>query len=305
MTIGKKALLALAVLAISNGITNAQKPRPRPLPKANPIIFAVISDGKTVEPIAYVEKGKLLQPVSGGEDAERLAAFNRSYYRAGGAYGLIFGGANAGTVTVRSSDPKAECSANMAQVSVVSAKAKLKGNVMALATNVPSTKKGSGMRRLPTAAERTEIEALVRAELIANKVTAGQAKNLKYQNLTALDVDSDGSAEMVGSFWVDTSLTERALLFFVAEKGSDGSYILGYKEFKRVDQKEVMSGEIKSIDEGVYHERLLDVFDVDDDGVAEVFTYIQSFEGAGFNAYRREAGKWVLAFEGSNYHCGY
>ncbi len=153
--------------------------------------------------------------------------------------------------------------------------------------------------------ERSEIEALVRAELVKEGVSASSAKTLKYQNLTALDVDDDGVAELVGSFWADTSATSRGLLFFIADKTDGGKYALGFSEFRDTKQADVMSGDIKDVDSGVYHERLLDVFDYDDDGVAEVFTYVQSFEGAGFNAYRREGGKWVLAFEGSNYHCGY
>ena len=66
-----------------------------------------------------------------------------------------------------------------------------------------------------------------------------------------------------------------------------------------------MSGEIKAVDDGIYNELLLDVFDTDSDGTSEVFTYVQSFEGAGFNIYRRNGSKWMKAFEGSNYHCGY
>ena len=66
-----------------------------------------------------------------------------------------------------------------------------------------------------------------------------------------------------------------------------------------------MSGDIKNVDEGVYHELLLDAFDYDGDGTSNVFTYVQSFEGAGFNVYNKSGGKWIKAFEGSNYHCGY
>ena len=176
---------------------------------------------------------------------------------------------------------------------------------MALATNAAATKKGSGVRRLPTSAERTEIEALVRSVFLKQKVDSSAAKVLKYRNLTAVDVDSDGIAEMIGSFWIDNSPTSRALLFFIADKNADGKYSFGYSKFENIEKADVMSGEISSVDEGVYHERLLDIFDYDNDGVAEVFTYVQSFEGAGFNAYRREGGKWVVSFEGSNYHCGY
>lgn len=304
-----KFLQIIAFVAVLTGFSAtyafAQKARPKPAAKVKPIIFAVISDGGTVEPVAYVDNGKLVQPVSGGEEEAKLTLFNKNYYKPKAAYRLIFGGSNAGTVTIKSSDPKSECSANMAAVTTATTRAKLKGNVMALATNAVATKKASGVRRLPTSAERTEIEALVRVELAKQNVPSASAKALKYHNLTAVDVDSDGVTELVGTFWVDTSSTSRALLFFIADRNSEGKYSFGFSEFRDMKQEDVMSGEISAVDTGVYHERLLDVFDYDNDGVAEVFTYVQSFEGAGFNSYRREDGKWVLSFEGSNYHCGY
>ena len=305
MKLLKIVSFAAILIALSANQLIAQKAKPKAVAKPKPIIFAVLNDGKTVEPIAYVDSGKLVQPVSGGEEEAKLTLFNKNYYKPNASYRLIFAGTNAGTVTVKSSDPKAECSANMAEVTTVTARTKLKGNVMALATNVLATKKESGVRRLPTATERSEIEVLVRAELIKEGVPSIAAKTLKYQNLTAVDVDSDGVAEFVGTFWADTSKTSRALLFFIADKNTDGKYSFGFREFQNVKQEDVMSGDIMTVDEGVYHERLLDFFDYDNDGVAEVFTYTQSFEGAGFNAYRREGGKWVATFDGSNYHCGY
>lgn len=270
-----------------------------------PIIFAVLQDGKWLEPIAFVEKGELTAPVGGDAGQNEIAAFNKKYYKPKAAYRLIFGGANAGTATVIGSDPSADCAKNMAQVSVSSTKTKLGGFVMALATDAVSKKNAPGVRRRPTPAERTAIEALVRAEFADQKIAASAIKNLHYHNLTALDLNKDKNAELVGSYWVDTSPTERALLFFIAEKNSAGKYEFGYSEFRTIKQDEVMSGEIKNIDEGVYHELLLDAFDYDADGVSEIFTYVQSFEGAGFNAYKRENGKWKRTFEFSNYHCGY
>lgn len=271
---------------------------------AKPIIFAVLNDGGSIEPIGLIDKGELVEASNGSDEAAKLMTFSKTYYKPKSVYKLVFGGVDAGTVSVVSADPKAECSTNTAKVTVISSNAKLKGNVMGLATNTP-VNKGTSSRRLPTAAERAEIESLVRAEFIKNKVSAANAKNLKYQNLTALDVDADGKAEMIGSFWVETSKTERALLFFIAEKGGNSKYKFGYSEFRTIKQDDVMSGEISSVDQGVYQELLLDAIEYDGDKTAEIFTYVQSFEGAGFNAYSRRAGKWVKAFEGSNYHCGF
>ena len=270
-----------------------------------PIIFAILNDGKMVEPVAYIDKGKLIQPASGGDEPPKLALLHKNYYKPGTTYRLIFGGADAGTVAIKSADPKADCSANMAEVTAVSSKAKLKGNVMALATNAIAPKRGSGVRRLPTAAERSEIEALVQAEFVTQNIPATTAKALKYHNLTAVDVDSDRLAELVGTFWVETSPTTRGMLFFIAYKNTDGKYHFGFRDFQNIKQDDVMSGEISTVDDGILHERLLDVFDYNNDGVAEVFTYVQWFEGAGFNSYRRQGAEWVKIFEGSNYHCGY
>lgn len=297
--------LGITVIVASAAMASAQKPKPKPAPKSKPIVFAVLGDGKRIEPIAYAEKGKLEQAIDNAAEAPRLAAFHRSYYKPASTYRLIFGGSNAGTVTIGKSDPKAECSANTADITFASTRAKLKGNVMALATNVATTTKGSGVRRLPTPTERAEIEALVRSEFETQKNSASIAKDLKYHNLTALDIDADGSIEFVGTFWVQPAAKTRALLFFVAEKGSGGKYVFGTTDYRVIEEKDVMSGEIATVDDGVYHERLLDILDIDNDGVAEVFTYVQSFEGAGFNAYKRENGKWTKIYDGANYHCAY
>lgn len=291
-------LCLLIVLSLSAPVL-AQKGR-------KPIIFAVLNDGKLFEPIAYVEKGKLTAPVDGGGVAEEIELFSKTYYKPKSVYRLIFGGANAGTATVLNSLSKSDCARNMAEISVTSSKTKLAGFVFALATDAPATKKAvSGLRRKPTPAERAVIEGMVRADFANRKVSATAIKSLNYHNLTALDVNNDKKAELVGSFWVNLSKTERGLLFFIAEKNSAGKYEFGYKNYRVIKQEEVMSRDIKNIDEGIYHELLLDAYDYDSDGVSEIFTYAESFEGAGFFAYKRENGRWGTVFEFQNYHCGY
>ncbi len=297
-TLVRLSSVVTIVLAIT-AMTAAQRAVSKP-PKA--IVFAVLNDGKMLEPIAYVNKGKLAEPVNGSDDQTLITGFNKAYYKPGTVYRLIFGGANAGNVTVKSSDAKAECSRNMATASTRSNKTPLQGLVMGLATNAPIKTASASYRRRPTTAEKDEIDALAKAEFMRQKLTPG---TLRYQNLTALDLDRDGKAEFVGSYWVEIDRLTRGLLFFIAAKASNGKYALGYKEYRSVDQANVMSGDIKNVDEGVYHELLLDAFDYDGDGTSEVFTYIQSFEGAGFSAYRKSGSKWEQSYTTSNYHCGY
>lgn len=297
-----KSFVFFTLLSFFVATVSAQKKRPPVKAKAKPVIFAVINDGGTIEPIAFVEKGKLTPAASGEPDGK---TFGNSYYKAKPVYRLIFGGVDDGAAAVKSFDPTAECAQFMAQITATPVKSKLKGNVMALATDAP-TKKTNGVRRLPTATERSEIESLVRAEFIKQKVGDNATRNLKYHNLTALDVDGDGKAEMVGSFWVEPSADERDLLFFIADKGANGKYSFGYSDYQAVKKDEVMAGgEMSMLDAGVLNELLLDAYDYDNDGTSEIFTYDQSFEGAGFNVYKREGGKWTKAFETSNYHCAF
>lgn len=271
--------------------------------KPKPIIFAVMNDGQTLEPIGVIDKGELV--AAAGGDPKVLNPFVKNYYKPKSVYKLIFGGKENGSVTVTNYDAKSECGKNLAQASVSSQRAKIKGFVMGLATNAAGGKSASGVRRLPTPAERAEIEALVRAEFTKQGVSSNAAKNLKYQNLTALDVDSDGAVELVGSFWAENSANERNLLFFIAERGANGKYNFAYSDYGKVTPDDVMSGELKDLDEGLGHELLLDAFEYNGDKTAEIFTVSRAFEGNNFNVYGRKGGKWTKVFEAYNYHCAY
>lgn len=293
-------LITITAILLTGVAVEAQRAA-RNAPVKRSIVFAVLNDGATLEPIALIANRKLTEPANGSDPQNVIAAFNRTHYKPGAVYNLVFGGAQAGTVTVKSSNAAADCSKNLAVVTTKAVSTPLKGLVMGLATNGPVKAKG-GVRRRPSASEKDEIEVLVRSEYAKEKLTP---KELRYQNLTILDTNFDGRIEFVGSYWVEIDKLTRGLLFFIGEKDANGKVGIGHREYRAVDQGKVMSGEISAVDEGVYHELLLDSFDVDGDGSNEVFTYTQSFEGAGFNVYRRAGGKWTRIYEFSNYHCAY
>lgn len=283
-----------------------KRPTTKTTARPKPIIFAVLDDGKTLEPIGEIDKGALVETVNGSGDPKSLAAFASTFYKPNAKYSLIFGGKLNGTVTVKSSNTKADCNKNLATVTTQSPKAKLKGFVMGLATDARTQPTALGVRRLPTVAERAEIESLVRAEYAKQGVSADATKDLHYYNLTAIDADNDGKAELVGSYWVESSAKERNLLFFIADEDSDGKYQFGYSEYSKVTPKEIMSGEMKDLDQGIGSELLLDALEYTGDTTAEIFTVIQGFEGNTFHVYSRgKDGKWARVFESSNYHCAY
>lgn len=294
-----KSIMALAAVAVTVGVAASTVYAQAKAPK--PLIFAVVYDGKSAEPIAYVNKGKLEAPVNGSDDASIIAAFNKAYYKVGTTYNFIFGGVKTGTVKIKSSDAKADCAPNMATVTTTTSKTPLGGFVMGLGTNAP-IKNTTFFRRRPTAAERTEIEALVKKEFAKSKLSPAK---LNSHNLTGIDIDNNGRAEFVGSYWIEIDSKTRNLLFFIAELGSNGKYSFVFADGRAIDQASVMSQDIKDVDKGIYNELLLDSFDYDGDGIGEIFTYVQSFEGAGFTAYKKSGGKWTRTYEFSNYHCGY
>ena len=281
-----------------------RRAKTKPAPKPKTIVFAVLRDGQMLEPIGVIEKGELTATAGGMEEGSALTAFANSYYKPKTTYNLIFGGAPQGTVTVKSFDTKADCGKNLAEITTVSPRAKIKGLVMGLATN-GKTITAKGFRRMPTFPERAEIEELVRAEFARQGVSANAVKNMKYHNLTAIDADGDGKAEMVGTFWAENSDKERNLLFFIAERDSGGKYVFGHSEYSKVTPNEVMSGDLADMNDGRGHELLLDLMEYDGDKTAEIFTLVQAFEGNNFHVYSKRKGKWTRVFEGYNYHCAY
>ena len=288
------------VLTFSVSATLAQKAKQAIGKSAAPVIFAVINDGKTVEPIAFVEKGELVNYDNSDESAE----IAKNYYKTGSKYNLIFGGVPSGTVTIKKSNVGTECGGSSADVSVSSGKAKLSSFVMALATNMPAKTKASGVRRMPTAAERAEIESLVRAEYRKNKVPATALKQLHYYNLTAIDADNDGAVEMIGSYWLAPRKDRRDLLFFIAEKGPSGKYTLTHSEFSAVTPKDIMSGDPRDLDT-MGGESFLDLFDYNGDGVGEIFTIEKAFEGNNYHVYARKGKQWTKIFDAYDYRCAY
>ena len=66
-----------------------------------------------------------------------------------------------------------------------------------------------------------------------------------------------------------------------------------------------MTNDLKDLDGGRGSELLLDVLDADGDGVKEVFTIGQAFEGNNYYVYKRAAGKWTKVFEAYRYRCAF
>lgn len=282
---------------------SAQKPSPKPKTSPKPIVFAVLDSGKRVEPIAAIDADKLAEvSVSEGDSGKVFAA---SYYKAGSTYTIVFGGSADGKLTIVKSNIGTECGGASADSLARPLRAKLTGLVMALATNAKLKSDTTAYRRRPTVDERNEIENLVRAEFSKHGASGAATKTLRYHNLTALDLDGDDVAEFVGSYWVAPTADERRTLFFVTDRGTDGKVRFAVSDHSIVKPDDVMSGDVKDLDTGVGHELLLDVFDIDGDGVKEIFTIGRAFEGNNYYVYRHAGGKWTKIHETYVYRCAF
>ena len=271
------------------------------------VVYGTQFPNAYIVPFVLVEGGQFKPTIAGDSDPAEVTRFSKAYYGKGQKYRVLFGGAGAGTLTVQKSNQGEECSGSSADV-VVQSKARFNRNVMALATDSDTLGGAKGTRRPPTPAERAALMPLVRAAFKEKGTPAALLPSLMTVNLTALDLNEDGKAELVGSF-VARKLkggdAARYALFLFAEPEGD-SYRTTVLQYDRITDADIMSGaDLTAIENGVYLERLVDAVDLDGDGAREVVTVKSGFEGDGYFIYRKQGGKWAQVYEFSNYRCAF
>ena len=302
--------LTFALLLASLFVGNTARTKARQDGSQKATVLFVVSAGQLpnadIVPFVIIEQGKFKQPVAGDSDAKEISSFANAYYSKGRKYRVLFGGGEAGSLTVKKSNKDSECATTSADVTLQS-QAKLNRNVMALATNSDSLGGGKNTRRAPTPSERAALMPLVQAAYKQKGVPAALLPSLTTVNLTALDFDSDGNAELIGSFVVKKQGVSpaRYALFLIAEPQGN-SYRTTVLQYERFTNKEIMSGaKISDIENGVYLERLVDGLDLDNDGANEVITVANGLEGDSYFIYKKQGGTWNKVYEFGNYRCAF
>jgi hypothetical protein len=310
-TAGAVALVAALLLLAQTSPRASASPQQRSTTKQQEsVVFIVTKDAEQdaqVEPVAVINsRGALAEPASNPSGGGALPTFLARYYRAGAKYQLIFGGAEAGTLTIRAATP-AECSPNAASADLYSTTLKLGGNVMALATDGAHAPRAQSSRRAPTAAERAAAFGVAKLFFKGKRVSPALfERGTKTLNLTATDLDGDGREELVGSYVVKVGPKVRDTLFLVAAPlGRDYRAVL--TKYARVNAREMMDSSLidKVGEDGLGTELYVEQLDADGDGVGEVFTLSRSFEGTTYRAYQRRRGIWRAAYESYSYRCAY
>jgi hypothetical protein len=310
-TAGAAAFVAaLLLLAQPLSRASASSQQRRTTTRQESVVLLVTKDATEdaqVEPVAVInDRGVIAEPEAGTDGDGALSAFLARHYQTGAKYRLIFGGAEAGTLTIRAATP-AECSPNAASADVGSTTAKLGGNVMALATDGAHAPRAQSSRRTPTAAERAAAFGVAKRFLMGKRVSASAIeRGTKTLNLTATDLDGDGREELVGSYVIKIGPKVRDTLFLVAAPQGRG-FSAALTKYARVNASGMMDPSlIDDIGEGgLGAELYVEQLDADGDGVGEVFTLSRSFEGTTYRAYRRQRGVWRAAYENYSYRCAY
>ncbi len=313
-----KATLPALLLAITLTASGADE-------KPNGILFAVrdyshsgvVVSGtgrdegiKTlIEPFAYITNGQLSklpnETDSGGITDAHLSQFEKDYYSNHKKYTLYTGGKVGGSIEVTRTAFDIQCESLAAEANASPAAA-ISGMRMGLASNV-TFKVLDYTRRAPTDDEKATMLKLANNAYMDNKLSASVAKTSKISNLTAI-VGKSGTI-LIGSFYAEESTTvhpydqdghpvaetipedDVSAVFIIAEKAGDGPYKVTFTWFHT------------GSDESRETLDLVDVLDMDGDGVPEIVTEDGGYEDVSYHVYRKENGTWVDYFENAGGGC--
>ena len=247
------------------------------------VVFAVNKhpDGATLDPIVIFNKGQYIDPLPDNEAfVEQVRA---KYMNRGQTHRVMFGGADAGTIAVGDRHEFGLTHGGTLRSSI-----KLSDEVMALATSSETLGGKQNTRRAPTQDERNAMMALMTEAYRFRKLPILSIAKVQINNITAIDVDADGKAELIGSFEIHgRNYTTWALLLMAEMK--NGQYKPGLTWYNKGAEA---TGEVR---------RLIDVLDLDGDGVAEVFTINGYYESSDFTIYKKVKGVWRSVYQGGSF----
>ena len=293
--------VAIATLLLLTLITASAQTEPLSLMTTRMIIRLDGSLEPRLEAIALIEQGQLRTPA--GAKNKEAVAFNRKYLAKGQKLFVIFGGGAAGTLNITESSVgcqgriSAMASFNPGSLGIT----RIHGQVLGLATNSDMIARSEIWRRAPTAAERAAAVKLAQVQFSSNGLTPAQIATMQTANLTAIDVDGDNRAELVGTFRLPTATTDRPprYVFLIAE-GEGANYKTAFSTYRHFPNTEIFN---------IGEEALIDYLDLDRDGVAEIVTSYSSDTASGYHVYRRLGGgatsaAWKLVYDYANDFCG-
>lgn len=248
-----------------------------------------------ISPVALFERGQFNFPYSKINGALPRRRFVEKYFAAGRKYQLIFGGGEAGTLTITNGYWQDGSYAYGEMALAPAANGRIHGQLHALATNSNTAARPSIWRRSPTADERAAAISLAKDIYLQNKTPAAAISKMDVINLTAIDVNGDDKAELVGTFKAPQARSDRPphWLFMIAE--ADG------QSYQATQVNYQFSPEQTQFPLG--QQLLVDYIDIDGDGTGEVVTVMTARDFKDFFViYQKKNGKWIQVFSGGGHN---
>jgi hypothetical protein len=277
-------LLISTVMASVPGKGNSTSGTPVQ-PRKTAVIFAVSAEsGEGSMDAVVIVDGKLLRVPYSDEQKDKQKSFGDQYFAPGKVYRLIFGGGEAGTVTVKKWSEG--CNNIHAEVTA-STSVRLGGKVMALATNSETLGKRASARRAPTDSEGEEVLTLVKSIYSQHRTPTSLIGSIKVTNITATDLNGDGKYEMIASFTLAAkNKFERDLFLIAHQEGTAMRADLVKFQAYHPPPEEFLS----SID-------FIDQLDLDGDGTGEVFASQGGFDGYALLIFKKVGGRWRQVYD--------
>jgi hypothetical protein len=236
-------------------------------------------------PVFEVEQGRLHMPPE-VDQGNNCRAFASEYNRAGRSYSVLFGGARAGTATMKGGGEATVSFARAVRLPRLGGSEGSGASEMALATDSKALGGATGSRRPPTAEERAAALSMVRAEYGKKGVPASMLAHVALEELISTDLNHDGAQDLIGAWRVDEAPLGRShSLFFIAERRGT-SYHLSLVKYQ------AGRGETYGFELPVDH------VDLDGDGSDELITRDSGWEWYAYHVYSRRGTRWVPIYEG-------
>ncbi len=238
-----------------------------------------------IDPILLL-KGKQILPVPDPcEPGAALTQFTNEYLKPGSTYAVVFGGAEAGTVSIKAPLPNSADTVVLLDSSVP-----IHGMTMALAVQHSIVSPPKSVRRDPTPDERKHADEVAKVILTKKGVSASAVARLRVDQLAVVEF-APGIPEIVVSVAVETEdeVGMEESLFFIAKTASDDATVIWYQH---------PQGETDA--EAVY---LVDFIDLDGDGVNELVARRVFYENYRYEVYKRQGGHWKQIFQTEVFGC--
>jgi hypothetical protein len=281
-------IFALAILMLFNFTLAAAQSEPL-------ILMTTRREGPPeprLEAIALIDNGQFKTPA--GVNNKDGVAFIKKYLPVGKEFFVVFGGGAAGTIKL--TENGLGCNGRIYAIGPFNPGAlgisRIRGQVHGLAINSDRVARSEIWRRAPSAAERLAAVDLAKSVFASQGLTRAQLAKMETVNLTAIDVDADNRAELVGTFMLRSPDPNRSprYVFLIAEDEGPGSksYKTTFSSYRAFPNSEVFN---------IGEETLLDYLELDRDGVAEIVTSYSTERAAGYHIYRRGNGAWKLIYD--------